>query len=78
MQRRIDNGGKPSTRGTGSKVSGVAGLGGPWDAKGFEAHVGVQTTGNDVVDDRLLLLGANVASDAPVGVVDKTDDGGLF
>ena len=56
MQRRIDNGGKPSTRGTGSKVSGVAGLGGPSDAKGFETHVGVQTTGNDVVDDRLLLL----------------------
>ena len=45
MQRRIDNGGKPSTRGTGSKVSGVAGLGGPSDAKGFETHVGVQTTG---------------------------------
>ena len=43
MQRRIDNGGKPSTRGTGSKVSGVVGLGGPWDARGFEAHVGVQT-----------------------------------
>jgi hypothetical protein len=57
MQGRIDNGGKPSTRGTGSKVSGVArGLGGPWDARGFEAHVGSRPRVDDVVDDRLLLL----------------------
>ena len=59
----------------------------PFDAGGLEADVGVEAAGNGAVDDGLLLLlqqldqfllGADVAPDAPVGVVEKPDDGGLF
>ena len=59
----------------------------PLDAGGLEADVGIEPTGNGAVDDGLLLLlqqadepllGADVAADAPVGVVEIADDGGLF
>ena len=59
----------------------------PLHAGGFEADVGVEAAGDGAVDDRLLLLlqqldqlllGADVAPDPPVRVVEKPHDGGLF
>ena len=53
----------------------------------LEADVGVEAAGDGAMDDGLLLLfqqrnqlllGADVAPDAPVGVVEEADDGGLF
>ena len=52
-----------------------------------EADVRVEAAGHGAVDDGLSLLvqqrhqpplGADVASDATVGVVEEADDGGLF
>ena len=54
---------------------------------GLEADVRVEATGDGAVDDGLLLLlqqldqlllGADVAPDPPVHVVEEADDGGLF
>ena len=59
----------------------------PLHAGGLEADVGVEAAGDGAVDDGLLLLlqqldqlllGADVAPDPPVRVVEKADDGGLF
>ena len=59
----------------------------PLDAGGFEEDVGVKAAGDGLVDDGLLLLlqqgdelalGVDVAADAPVGVVQVADDGGLI
>ena len=59
----------------------------PLDAGGLEADVGVEAAGDGLVDDGLLLLlqqvdefllGADVAADAPVHVVQVADDGALF
>ncbi len=59
----------------------------PLDARGFEATVGVEAAGDGAVDDGLLLLlqqfdqlllGADVAPDPPVHVVEEADDCGLF
>ena len=64
----------------------------PLDAGGLVGRVGlagadVDLAGDGLVDDGLLLLlqqrtqlllGADVAPDAPVGVVEEADDGGLF
>ena len=64
----------------------------PLDTGGPVGRVGlagtdVDLTGDGLVDDGLLLLlqqrtqlllGADVAPDAPVGVVEEADDGGLF
>ena len=59
----------------------------PLDAGGLEADVGVEAAGDGAVDDGLplllqqrdeLLLGADVASDAVVHVVEVPDDGALF
>ena len=59
----------------------------PLDAGGLEADVGVEAAGDGAVDDGLLLLlqqldqlllGADVAPDPPVRVVEEADDGGLF
>ena len=59
----------------------------PLDAGGLETDVGVEAAGDGPVDDSLLFLlqqrnelplGADVAADAPVHVVQVTDDGGLF
>ena len=59
----------------------------PLHARGLEADVGIEAAGDGAVDDGLLLLvqerdqlslGVDVAPDAPVGVVEKADDGGLF
>ena len=56
-------------------------------ARRLEADVGVKAASDGAVDDGLLLLlqqrnqlllRADVASDAPVGVVEEADDGGLF
>ncbi len=53
----------------------------------LEADVGVEATGDGLVDDGLLLLvqqrdqlllGADGAPEAPVGVVEEADDGELF
>ena len=64
----------------------------PLDTGGLVGRVGlagadVDLTGDGLVDDGLLLLlqqrnqlllGVDVAPDAPVGVVEEVDDGGLF
>ena len=59
----------------------------PLHAGGLEADVGVEAAGDGAVDDGLLLLlqqldqlllGADVAPDPPVHVVEEADDGGLF
>ena len=59
----------------------------PVDAGGLEGDVGVEAAGDGLVDDGLLLLlqqgdelalGVDVAADAPVGVVQVADDGGLL
>ncbi len=59
----------------------------PLHAGGLEADAGVEAAGDGAVDDGLLLLlqqldqlllGANVAPDASVCVVEEADDGGLF
>src|SRR5680860_1370778 len=59
----------------------------PLHAGGLEAHIGIEAAGDGTVDDGLLLLlqqldqlllGADVAADAAVGVVEEADDGGLF
>ena len=59
----------------------------PLDAGGLEADVGVEAAGDGAVDDGLplllqqrdeLLLGADVAADAVVDVVEVSDDGALF
>ena len=59
----------------------------PLHAGGLEADVGVEAAGDGAVDDGLLLLlqqldqlllGADVAPDPPVRVVEEADDGGLF
>ena len=59
----------------------------PLHAGGLETDVGVQAEGDGPVDDGLLLLfqqadelplGNDVAADAPVGVVEVVDDGGLL
>ena len=59
----------------------------PLDARGFEAHVGVEAAGDGPVDDGLLLLlqqrdelplGGDMAPDAPVHVVQVPDHGALF
>ena len=59
----------------------------PLDAGGLEGDVGVEAAGDGAVDDGLplllqqrdeLLLGADVASDAVVDVVEVADDGALF
>ena len=59
----------------------------PFDAGGLEGNVGVEAAGDGLVDDGLLLLlqqgdelalGVDVAADAPVGVVQVADDGGLL
>ena len=59
----------------------------PLDAGGLEADVGVEAAGDGLADDGLLLLlqqrdelplGADVAPDAPVDVVQVADDGGLL
>ena len=59
----------------------------PVDAGGLEGHVGVEAAGDGLVDDGLFLLlqqgdelalGVDVAADAPVGVVQVADDGGLL
>ena len=64
----------------------------PLQAGGLVGRVGlagadVDLAGDGLVDDGLLLLlqqrtqlllGADVAPDAPVGVVEEADDGGLF
>ncbi len=64
----------------------------PLDAGGLVGRVGlagadVDLAGDGLVDDGLLLLlqqrtqlllGADVAPDAPVGVVEEAGDGGLF
>lgn len=53
----------------------------------FETDVGIDAAGDGVVDDGLILLlqpldqrllGADVAPNPPVHVVEKVDDGGLF
>ena len=57
----------------------------PLDTGGLETDVGVEAAGDGLVDDGLLLLGqqfdqpllgADVAPDAAVGVVEVADDGG--
>ena len=59
----------------------------PLHARGLEADIGVEAAGDGAVDDGLLLLlqqldqlllGADVAPDPPVRVVEEADDGGLF
>ena len=59
----------------------------PLDAGGLEGDVGVEAAGDGAVDDGLplllqqrdeLLLGADVAADAVVDVVEVADDGALF
>ena len=59
----------------------------PLHAGGLEADVGVEAAGDGAVDDGLLLLlqqldqlllGADVAPDAPVRVVEEAGDGGLL
>ena len=59
----------------------------PLDAGGLEGDVGVEAAGDGAVDDGLplllqqrdeLLLGADVAADAVVDVVEVSDDGALF
>ena len=59
----------------------------PLHTGGFEADVGVEAAGDGAVNDGLLLLlqqldqlllGADVAPDPPVRVVEEPDDGGLF
>ena len=59
----------------------------PLYAGGLEADVRVEAAGDGSVDDGLLLLlqqldqlllGADVAPNAPVGVVEELDDGELF
>ena len=59
----------------------------PLDAGGLEGDVGVEAAGDGAVDDGLplllqqrdeLLLGADVAADAVVHVVEVADDGALF
>ena len=59
----------------------------PFDAGGLEADAGVEAASDGTVDDGLLLLlqqfdqfllGEDVAPDAPICVVEKSDDGGLF
>ena len=59
----------------------------PIDTRGLEWNVGVETTGNGLVDDGLLLfgqqfdqplLGTDVALNTAVDVVEVADDGGLF
>src|SRR5436309_477209 len=59
----------------------------PLYAGGLEADVGVEAAGDGTVDDGLLLLlqqldqlllGADVAPDSPVRVVEEADDGGLL
>src|SRR6266852_3636627 len=59
----------------------------PFHAGGLEADVGVEAMGDGAVDDGLLLLlqqldqlllGADVAPDAPVGVVEEAGNRGLF
>ena len=53
----------------------------------LQGNRGIYPTSYGLVDDGMLLLlqqrnqllfGADVAPDAPVGVVEETDDGGLF
>ena len=59
----------------------------PLHAGGLETDVGVEAAGDGAVDDGLLLLlqqldqlllGADVAPDPPVRVVEEPDDGGLL
>ena len=59
----------------------------PLHARGLEADVRIEAAGDGTVDDGLLLLvqerdqlslGADVAPNAPVGVVEKADDCGLL
>ena len=59
----------------------------PLYARWLERDIGVETEGDGLVDDRLLLLtqqfdqplfGADVALDSAVGVVEIADDGGLL
>ena len=59
----------------------------PIDAGGLEADAGIETAGDGLVDDGLLLLfqqrdelalGGDVVLDAAVGVVEVADHGALF
>ena len=59
----------------------------PLDAGGLEGHIGVKPARNRLVDDSLAILleqldeplpATEVADDAPVGVIEIADDGGLF
>ena len=59
----------------------------PLHARGLEADIGIEASGNREVDDGLLLLlqqldqrllGADVAPDPSVHVVKESNDGGLF
>ena len=59
----------------------------PLHAGGLEADIGIEAAGDGAVNDGLLLLlqqldqlllGVDVAPDAPVRMVEKSDDGGLF
>ena len=69
------------------RTSQCSGTSEPLDAGGLEADVRVEAAGDGPVDDGLLLLlqeldqlllGADVAPDPPVRVVEEPDDGGLF
>ena len=59
----------------------------PLDAGGLEGHVRVKPARDRFVDDRLAILleqldeplpATEIADDAPVGVIEVADDGGLF
>ena len=59
----------------------------PLHSGGLEADVGVEAARDGTVDEGLLLLlqqrdqlllGADVAPNAPIGMVEEADDGGLF
>ena len=59
----------------------------PLHARWLEAHIGVKAARDRVVDDRLPIFlqqfdeplpAADVTADAPVGVVQIADDGGLL
>ena len=59
----------------------------PRHSRRLEPHVRIKATRHRLLDDGLLLLveqrdqpllGAYIAADAAVGVVEVTDDGGLF
>ena len=59
----------------------------PFHTRGLETDIGVEAAGDSAMDDGLLLLlqqfnqlllGADVAPNAPVGVVEETYDGRLL